>query len=131
VRVWTEPTPPYGAPHSVAFLCQYTSDRKANNPKSPRTSNIEKDRQDGGGFPLVKMVKFYGGRSTQTPVFCIGADPDNADWIKIVRAERIARQVPDGQQIWKTAIEKAGGNRSEALAVFYRFLREAGIPEID
>jgi len=77
------------------------------------------------------MVRFYGGRSTQTPVFYIGADPDNADWIKIVRAERIARQVPDGQQIWKTAIEKAGGNRSEALAVFYRFLREAGIPEID
>lgn len=64
------------------------------------------------------------------PVINLDADPDNADWIKIVRAERIARQVPGGTQIWKTAVEKAGGSRSEALGEFYRLLREVGIQEI-
>lgn len=61
----------------------------------------------------------------------LDADPENADWIRIVRAERIARQVPGGQRIWKTAVEKAGGSRSKALGVFYRLLREAGIQETD
>ena len=63
------------------------------------------------------------------PVINLDADPDNADWIRIVRAERIARQVPGGTQIWKTAVEIAGGSRSGALEVFYRLLREAGIQD--
>lgn len=65
------------------------------------------------------------------PVINLDADPDNADWIRIVRAERIAGQVPGGKQIWKTAAEKAGGSRSGALDVFYRLLREVGIEETD
>jgi hypothetical protein len=69
------------------------------------------------------------GRSM--PVINLDANPDNTDWIRIVRAERIARQVPGGQRIWKTAVEKAGGSRSKALGVFYRFLRDAGIRETD
>jgi len=64
-------------------------------------------------------------------VFNLDAYPDNADWIKIVQAERIAGQVPTGPQIWKTAVEKAGGSRSGAIGVFYRLLREAGIKETD
>lgn len=70
-------------------------------------------------------------KAFQCPVFNLDADPDNADWIRIVRAERIAGQVPEGPQIWKTAVEKAGGNQSGALEVFYRLLREAGIQETD
>jgi len=49
----------------------------------------------------------------------------------MVRAERIARQVPGGPQIRNTAIEKAGGVRSEALGMFYRLLSEPGIQETD
>jgi hypothetical protein len=70
-------------------------------------------------------------KTAQRPVINLDADPDNADWIRIVRAERIAGQVPGGKQIWKTAIEKADGSRSGALEVFYRLLREAGIQETD
>lgn len=70
-------------------------------------------------------------KASQSPVFNLDAYPDNADWIKIVQAERIAGQVPTGPQIWKTAVEKAGGSRSGAIGVFYRLLREAGIKETD
>lgn len=102
---------------------------------------------DEGGLPVIinAVVKDMpiptGSRSTscvvapqkavQRPVINLDADPDNADWIRIVRAERIAGQVPGGTQIWKTAVEKAGGSRSGALEVFYRLLREAGIQETD
>ena len=68
-----------------------------------------------------------GTPKDRPPVINIDAEPDNADWIRIVRAERIARQVPDGLEIWNTAVEKAGGSRSKALAVFFTLLREAGI----
>jgi len=72
-------------------------------------------------------------QSESSPLRAINldADPDNADWIRIVRAERIAGQVPGGTQIWKSAVEKAGGSRSKALGVFYRLLRKAGIQETD
>jgi hypothetical protein len=70
-------------------------------------------------------------KDAQCRVFNLDADRDNAAWIRIVRAERIAGQVPGGKQIWKTAVEKAGGSRSGALEVFYRLLREAGIQETD
>ena len=102
---------------------------------------------DEGGLPVIinAVVKDMpiptGSRSTscvvapekatQRPVINLDADPDNADWIRIVRAERIARQVPGGLQIWKTAVEKASGSRSGALGVFYTLLREAGIQEPD
>jgi len=69
------------------------------------------------------------GKNAPRHIINIDADPDDADWIRIVRAERIARQVPGGKQIWKSAIEEAGGSRSRALKVFYRLLREAGIEE--
>lgn len=102
---------------------------------------------DEGGLPVIinAVVKDMpiptGSRSAscvvapqkaaQRPVIYLDADPDNADWIRIVRAERIAGQVPGGTQIWKTAVEKASGSRSGALEVFYRLLREAGIEETD
>lgn len=102
---------------------------------------------DEGGLPVIinavvkDMPISTGSRSTscvvapqkaaQRPVINLDADPDNADWIRIVRAERIAGQVTGGPQIWKTAVEKAGGSRSGALGVFYRHLREAGIQEPD
>jgi hypothetical protein len=68
-------------------------------------------------------------KAAQCRAIHLDADPDNADWIRIARAERIVGQVPGGTQIWKTAIEKAGGSRSGALEVFYRLLREAGIQD--
>ncbi|MBF8260300.1 MAG: hypothetical protein HW377_2674 [Actinobacteria bacterium] len=70
-------------------------------------------------------------KASQCSSINLDADPDNSDWIRIVRAERIAGQVPGGPQILKTAVEKAGGSRSGALEVIYRLLREAGIQETD
>lgn len=70
-------------------------------------------------------------KASRYPVINIDADPENADWIRIVRAERIASKVPGGPEIWNSAVEKAGGSRSGALRVFYNLLREAGIPEPD
>jgi hypothetical protein len=66
-------------------------------------------------------------KKEEMPILHIDADPDNADWLHIVRAERIARQVPDGEKRWAEAIQKAGGNRSAALPIFYRLLEESGI----
>ena len=105
-----------------------------------------KPQPDKSGLPIIfnAVVKDMsipnGSRSAscvvarqkgpQCPVN-LDADPDNADWLKIERAERISLQVPGGTQIWETALEKAGDSRSGALGVFYRLLREAGIQETD
>lgn len=65
------------------------------------------------------------------PVINIDADPDNADWIRILRAERIARQIPRGLEIWETAVEKAGGSRSKAVGVFLALLQSEGFEVSD
>jgi|GEM_PF-905625 len=93
-------------------------------------SAVVKDMPIPTGSPETSCV-VAPQKTAQRPVINLDSDPDNADWIRIVRAERIAGQVPGGKQIWKTAIEKAGGSRSGALKVFYRLLREAGIKETD
>jgi hypothetical protein len=61
----------------------------------------------------------------------IDSEPENADWLHIIRAERIARQVPGGEQLWAEAVRQADGNRSSALVIFYRLLEEAGIEKPD
>jgi len=86
------------------------------------------------GMPIPIALSTGSGaeapkKASQTPVVNIDTDPDNADWLRIVRAERIASKVPGGPEIWNSAVEKAGGSRSGALGVFYRLLREAGIQE--
>jgi len=91
---------------------------------------VVKDMSIPTGSPATSCV-VAPQKTAQRPVINLDSDPDNADWISIVRAERIAGQVPGGKQIWKTAVEKAGGSRSGALEVFYRLLREAGIQETD
>lgn len=79
----------------------------------------------------VTLVKGGSKRTVSRRVPNIDEDPDNADWIRIVRAERIAQQVPGGKKIWESALKEAGGSRSGALMVFYRLLQEAGIEEPD
>jgi hypothetical protein len=64
-------------------------------------------------------------------VLHIDSEPENADWLHIIRAERIARQVPGGGQLWAEAVRQADGNRSAALVIFYRLLEEAGIERPD
>jgi hypothetical protein len=77
----------------------------------------------------LNLIKGRVQKTSSSQVFNIDADPDDADWIHILRAERISKQVPGEKQIWDSALEEAGGSRSGALIVFYRLLREAGIKE--
>ncbi|GFO55960.1 hypothetical protein GMSM_29670 [Geomonas sp. Red276] len=57
----------------------------------------------------------------------IDSNPDNADWLQIMRAKRIAEQIPNGKQIWEAALREANGSKSGALMAFYNLLSEAGV----
>jgi hypothetical protein len=82
----------------------------------------------------VKSSQFEKDGNTNAVSECrsavnIDADPDNANWLRIVRAERIARQNPQAKRIWETALKETRGSRSDALEPFYKRLKQAGIGE--